>query len=513
MARGHVTDERPTDDSVRGLGRSSLINLIGFGVFGLANFLLLAVMTRRLGTSGAGALLEAIAVFSILARTAMLGADIALVRFTSRFIARERRGEMRTLYGVALAPVLAVGTLAGLAMFALAEPLGRALADGVAREHLITHLRVMAPFVPVATVYQVVEGGSRGFGTMLPSVVVERIGRSITLPGLMLAAIAWGAGATGIALAWAGPYAVALIPMGLWVVALVRRAEGAVGRAAPAAIPTRELARRVWRFSLPRAFAGMFAFLISWIDALMLGAMKGASAVGVYSAATRWLIAGNFAGTAVTQAFAPRVSRALAIHGSTAGRRLFQDATALLVLVAWPAYLTAIVFAPLLLSAFGDDFVVGAHVIAIVGAGFLVASSAGPIDMLLLMAGRSSLSLVNAAVALAVNFVANLVLIPPFGIEGAAWAWAASLVVSNALPVFQMWRSHGIQPYGPRTRRALLIVSTGGLALLAARSLLGASVAGLTLGLLLAAGVVAVGIRVTPDRLGVGELLGRSSRW
>jgi len=38
-------------------------------------------------------------------------------------------------------------------------------------------------------------------------------------------------------------------------------------------------------------------------------------------------------------------------------------------------------------------------------------------------------------------------------------------------------------------------------------------VAGLTLGLLLAAGVVAVGIRVTPDRLGVGEMLGRSSRW
>lgn len=509
----------PPEAGAGGIARSSLVNLVGFGAYGLSNFLLIVVITRRLGTAGAGALLESIAVFSILARSAMLGTDVALVRFTSRFAARNRHGEVRTLYRITLLPVLAVSGAAGLAMFLLAEPLGGLLSSGATEAELVSYLRVMAPFVPLATVYQVIEGGSRGFGTMLPSVVVERIGRSASLPVVVLGAIAAGGGATLVGLAWAGPFALALIPLSLWVLHLLRRGEERLRAAlragddeAPEPIPRRELARRVWRFAIPRAFAGVFAFTIAWVDALLLGALEGSEAVGIYSAATRWLIVGNFAGTAVTQAFAPQISRVLATHGPAESGRLFQRTTALFVLLAWPAYSAAMVFAPFLLSAFGDDFTVGARVVAITGAGFLVASAAGPIDMLLLMAGRSSLSLVNTGIALAVNVVANLVLIPPMGIEGAALAWAISLVVSNALPVVQMWRILGIHPWGTRSLAALAITAASGATMLAARALLGATALGLATGLLAGGAVLVAGVLLAPDRMGVGEVLRRAGR-
>ncbi len=497
------------------LGRSSLLNLVGFGVFGLTGFLFIIVITRRLGASGAGTLLTAIAVFNIVARSAMAGTDLALVRFISRFRARGRHGEIGTLYRIALPPVVLVASAAGLAVFSLAGPLGRLLSEDGASADLSQYLRVLAPFIPVAAAYQAVEGGSRGFGTMLPDVVVERVARSAALPVMALAVLAAGGGVTAVALAWAGPFAVALVPIALWSTALLRRAErdlaGRLDRSpGPAPLPVAELRRRFWGFALPRSLAGVFALAITWIDALLLGALEGSEAVGVYTAATRWLIAGNIAGNAVTTAFGPQISALLATEGAAGARRLFQGATAWFVLLAWPAYFTAMAFAPLLVGAFGDGFDEGAAVIAITGVGFLLAAAAGPIDMLLLMAGRSRLSLVNTGIALVVNVGANLLLIPPFGVRGAAVAWALSLIVANGLPLVQMWRLLGIQPFGARSLRALVVAGGAGVVLGLSRLTLGATIPGLAVGLVLGGAVIAVGIGTSPDRMGVGDVLRRS---
>ncbi len=499
------------------MGRSSLVNLVGSLVYGVTGFLLIVVVTRKLGTRGAGALLEAIAVFSIISRSAMAGTDVGLVRFTSRFLARDRAREIGSLYAVALVPVAVVSSLAGLAVFLLADPLGALLTTGHSHDTLTEYLRVLAPFIPVAALYQAVDGATRGFGTMLPSVLVDRVGRSSLLPLLVL--LAAGSGATLVGVAWAGPFAVALVPTALWTVTLLRRAERALEArldrgeldGVPEGLERRDVARRFWSFALPRSFAGVFALTITWVDSLLLGAMEGTGAVGVYSAAIRWLIVGNVAGNAVTMAFAPQIARVMA-KDPTAAKPLFQEASALLLLLAWPAYLTAMVFAPFLLTAFGDGFDEGAAVIAITGVGFLLASAAGPIDMLLLMAGRSRQSLINTAVALVANIGANLLLIPRYGIRGAALAWTFSLVIANGLPLWQMWRGLGVHPFGARTVRTLALAAGVAVALVGARAALGPDALGLAAGLAVGGAVLLAGIWASPDRLGIDQVLRRTAR-
>ena len=225
------------------MARGSLINLAGSLVYGVTGFLLIVVVTRQLGTRGAGALLEAIAVFSIISRSTMAGTDVGLVRFTSRFLARDRAHEIGSLYAVALVPVAVVSTLAGLAVFLLADPLGALLTSGHSHETLTEYLRVLAPFIPVAALFQAVDGGTRGFGTMVPSVVVDRIGRSAALPLLVL--LAAGSGATLVGVAWAAPWAAALVPTALWTVVLLRRAERALD-ARPGATGPDPLAGGTW---------------------------------------------------------------------------------------------------------------------------------------------------------------------------------------------------------------------------------------------------------------------------
>ena len=70
----------------------------------------------------------------------------------------------------------------------------------------------------------------------------------------------------------------------------------------------------------------------------------------------------------------------------------------------------------------------------------LVATACGSVDAVLLMSGRSLLSLGNAVLTLAVNVGLDLVLIPRLGILGAATGWAISIALRNVLALIQIHR-------------------------------------------------------------------------
>ena len=99
----------------------------------------------------------------------------------------------------------------------------------------------------------------------------------------------------------------------------------------------------------------------------------------------------------------------------------------------WPSLAAAILLLALglpLLWLFGPQFVEGYPVMLILVVGFLFRSSMGPAEFLLNMLGEHK---VCAAVLLAtalLNIALNLVLVPAFGLFGAATATSTSLVAA-----------------------------------------------------------------------------------
>ena len=84
----------------------------------------------------------------------------------------------------------------------------------------------------------------------------------------------------------------------------------------------------------------------------------------------------------------------------------------------------------------------------------VTATVCGMVNMLHNMAGRTSWTLANSLVALAVMVVVDLLLLPRLGILGAGIGWAAAIVTNNAVPLTQLWRSMGLHPFGRATLRA-----------------------------------------------------------
>jgi O-antigen/teichoic acid export membrane protein len=79
----------------------------------------------------------------------------------------------------------------------------------------------------------------------------------------------------------------------------------------------------------------------------------------------------------------------------------------------------------------------------------LVATGIGPVDVVLLMGGRSSWNLFNVAVALILNLVLGLILGPRIGIAGAAVGLAGAILFNNVGPLVEVRAFLKVHPFGP----------------------------------------------------------------
>jgi O-antigen/teichoic acid export membrane protein len=463
---------------LRTVARGWALNLFGAVCFGALNFLLVVVVTRGLGAGRAGGFFEAVALFSILSHSASLGADTGVVRMVSRQRALDRDVDVRRTLSVAVWPAVVAGAGAGAIVFVGAPWIADLVADPSHQATLATYLRVMAPFLPIAAGYTVVIAATRGFGTMVPATVVDRVAKPALQPALLAVVVGAGLGGIAIALSWTAPLIVVALAASLWLVRLVRKTERDAHLHQPAR-SFRQLSSEFWRFTAPRGLAAVFQVTILWLDTLMIGALASTRDAGIYTAATRYVVIGMFAAIAIMQVLAPKLSELLAKQEHEGAEQIYQTATAWLIGLNWPIYLTLIVFAPFLLSLFGPGFVEGDVALLVLAGTMMVATAVGPVDVVLLMGGKSLWHLLNTLVALALNIGLNLILIPRMGIVGAAVAWSASILFNNLAPVIQVWLLLRLHPFGPAFWRVTgsAALCFGLLALLV-RGLMGPSLAG-----------------------------------
>jgi O-antigen/teichoic acid export membrane protein len=458
------------------LARGSSLSLFG-GVAGavLATALVL-VVTWGLGADAGGAFFEVVALFNIAIVAVALGADTGLVRFTSRSLALDSaEGRQNRLLLVGLIPVLGLGVLVAAVAILLSPSLGRSLGGDQHAEAITNMIRVLAVFIPAGALNLAVLGATRGYGTMLPTVAAERVGRPAIQLILVGVAVLLGVSAAWLATAWAAGFLLSLIAGIAWLRRLRHRHESGPS---PTKQSLGETIHEFWAFTLPRALASIFRVGVLWLDVILVGLLMSPRDVAIYTVATRIVQAGYLASDAIGQAVEPMFSSLLARGHADRTHNVYQVATSWLISLTWPLFLAALIFAPTILGLFGSDFTHSASVVAILAVSALVGCGFGSIDILLVMAGKSLWSLWNSGASLATNLALNLILIPSMGLTGAALAWAISRLLSNLLPFLQMNRLLGINPLGRRWGAAAgASVIAFGLIGVAMRLTLGGSVA------------------------------------
>ncbi|MCP5028580.1 MAG: flippase [Actinomycetia bacterium] len=449
MTAAAATIETRRASQLERVARGSSASFLGSVLTTGIEFGVILLLTRSLTSAGLGSIVEAVAVFNISMFLATIGTDSSLVREVSRYRVVGRHDDLRRMLQRALVPVAVAGLTFSSLTLALAEPLAALFGSGETSAALADNIRTVSPLIALGAVGQSLLAATRGFGTMVPTVLIDRIARPVFQLVAVVAVLVWyGAfldkGAeprlAAVALAWIAGFGLAIF-LGASALRRLLTVGGAIDQpAAEAPSPS------FWRFTLPEAVANALRVLLRWQDTLFVGAFLGASAAAIYTASTRLLKLGGFVNQAVNQSAMPMVSESFARGDVVGAGDLYRSVTRWLVVAVWPMYLVIALWAETVLSIFGAEYTAAAPAVRILTLGFLVASACGPVEAVLLMAGRSGRNLGLNVAAVAINALLNVLLIPPFGLEGAALAWSVALLVTNLGPMALLYRDHHIQP-------------------------------------------------------------------
>ena len=210
------------------MARGGTLNLAGAAISAVAALGVTVIVTRQFATPVAGAFFTATSLFLIIEAVASLGAYTGAVYFIARLRSLGEEARIPAILRAAVIPVIVASVLATALMLLFADPLSHVLLDGHvghngAGPHAVANaLRALALALPFATLLDTFLGASRGYRDMQPTVVVDRIGRSLTQCLAVTAAAAAGSAAL-LAPLWAVPYIPAAAAAWLWLRHIRRR--------------------------------------------------------------------------------------------------------------------------------------------------------------------------------------------------------------------------------------------------------------------------------------------------
>ncbi|MEU6575998.1 oligosaccharide flippase family protein [Streptomyces sp. NPDC046805] len=493
----------PAPSGVAATARGGWWGFLGSTVNAVFGYLLVTLVTRALGAHGSGAVFTGVAAFTILSNTCKLGADTGLVRFVSRDMATAGGHRVGALLRSALVPGAAASTAAAALLF-LTPSTATSLLPTLAPHDAVTLVRLFAVFLPVATVTLILLGATQGYGTVVPFVGVEQVVKPVLRVMIAVPVVLLAPGVLNLAAAWLVPsLAGALIA---WLA--LRRCRSTSHRRTPGA-DAADARRGFWAFAAPRAVSAIFDISSVWVGVILLSCLGTSDEAGIYTAVSRVIVAATLLQLAVRLAFAPEISRLLAVDESQQACQLHRISTRWIVLFSWPLFVLLGSFPGTVLSLFGPEFVQGSDALVVLCVASAINVGVGNAQTVLLMAGKSSWHLGATAAAFAVQLTVGILAVPRIGVLGAAVSWGAAIVVENLMAAVLV-RHH---PGFTTVDRGYLAATGVGLFLTAvlvipARLVAGDTVIGLAAGIALGIAVLGISLSRFPDVLGVHDLIG-----
>jgi O-antigen/teichoic acid export membrane protein len=416
--RGHLQGGGLKAQLLRG-GVGSIA--VKFAQTGLA-FLLAVLLARTLGPAGYGIYSFAFALVSLMAVPSQLGLTELMVRETAKAQAQEQWGLLRGLWRWSSLAVWAFSSLIALAALTAIWLFG----DGMGDAQRLT-LLVSLLLIPLVAL-----GNLRGAALKgLRRVVLGQLPEDVLRPAILVGLV----GATWLLAGSITPSAV----MGLHAVAAaVAFIIGALllWRSRPQALeasPSPHYQSRQWLASaLPLAMIASLQLINTHTDIIMLGMFRSPEEVGVYKVVVAAAVFVTFGLQAVHALMSPYFAKFYFQNDLARLQAIVTTSTRVSLVLAFPVSLGFIFFGDFFLQIFfGEGYSSGYGSLVIITVGQLFNVSVGLVGLLLTMTGHEKFSLVALAVSAMANVVLNIILIPLYGITGAAASTAVTLVLWN----------------------------------------------------------------------------------
>lgn len=408
------------EDALEKMGKGSITVLLGFVLGTLFQYLYKMVLARFLGPEQFGVFIQGLAITYSVGTIALLGLQITAPRYISYYSGKEKLNDITQTVSTASLIALFSSIIASAAMFFSSEFLALVIFSEPA---LVAPLKVFSIAIPFFVFISLTLSLFRGQEEAFYKTVIDDFVWSGSVLVLISIAAVYSHNIVNVTYAYLAATAISAL---ISILIYSRRYEYSLTL-------SRTKIKKLLLFSWPLFIISLFGVLNRWFDVLMLGWIGASSEAGIYDVA--FSLAGYVALLLeiVGFMFLPVISNFHAKGKKSRIRELYRTATRWMITASVPIVAAALIFPRELIQIlFGSEYISASLPLSILAIGFFYKVLKGPSEVTLISMGKNRKLLVGKSIIAFLIVSLNLLLIPFYGIVGAAVSTLIAYLVGDS---------------------------------------------------------------------------------
>ncbi|MDY6895096.1 MAG: oligosaccharide flippase family protein, partial [Thermotogota bacterium] len=223
-------------------------------------------------------------------------------------------------------------------------------------------------------------------------------------------------------------------------------------------VETDSMSKELLFFSLPLLVSTILGLVMTWTDTLMLGYFKTPDVVGLYNAALPLANLIPIVLGSMNFLYVPIASQLYSRNLMEEIKRNYATLTKWTFSLTLPLFLIMFLFPETVIDIlFEARYIQAGIALQILALGMFIHTFSGPNGVTLVTIGKTRLLMWTSLIGAILNIVLNFLLIPSFGIIGAAVASASSLALINILKSTSLYILYKIHPFTKNYIKPILL--------------------------------------------------------
>ena len=220
----------------------------------------------------------------------------------------------------------------------------------------------------------------------------------------------------------------------------------------------RSIREEIIIYSIPIMFSGIITVLFTWVDTFFIGYFLGTKQVGIYNAAVPIATLMLITQEIFLHLSYPIFNKEYSLGNKRNIEELSKQIYKWIFALNLPILLLLLIFPDNVISIlFGSEYIESSNALRILALGVFISSACYISQRLLLMKGLSSLLFIDLLFASIVNIILNIILIPYYGITGAAMATTISWIILGFIWIYQTKKYLDFYPFRRKLLKILLV--------------------------------------------------------
>ncbi len=420
---------------LKGSGISFAFKIIGMG-FG---YIFTILLTRNYGAKVMGIYALSLVVLQVGTIIGRLGMDTAVLRFVAEYNSQNKKDMVNEIYKKIIKLVIPISLAISIAIFFLSPYISHYFFH---KNYLSNYFRIIAIGIVPYVLFIINSESLRGLKKIKEYAFLQNMGISFVasiLLGLSLFIVKNNY--IPVTIYIISMFLMSLLSFFLWFKKFNFNSNTNISEPQTLSSNSDNLSlgnksneisyKNILSISTPMLISGSLGVFLGFIDIIILGIFKTSTAVGIYSVAIKLSSIVVLSLATINVIAAPKFAEFWAKGDKQGLLKIARQSTKIIFWISFPILLLMVIFSNYILGFFGHGFRTGELALIMLAFGQFINSISGSVGYILEMTGFQIFTQNIMIASVIMNIIMNLLLVPKYSIDGAAFASMITIIFWN----------------------------------------------------------------------------------